>query len=423
MLGSLAQRERRPLWITLSIVLSAGIGLALWSAANARTEATREAATDARLTAQTELAPLLQPADLMGPIVGDRATDLGDGIERSITKLTSIDEVRIYSSIGRVLFDEEPRLVGTRPSYLRNLTFEVANGSSRSQVRAGLLQTYVPIWLNPEGEVVVAEMSQPYDPIAAQASAPWARIALTCLGLLLGTLSLAVASSRTPVRRELGVQVYGHAGAASNAASATNRAPTTNGPAYQQSGFRRIEEQRQAAEQRASVAEESNRAMKTRLREALAQVKDLEGRLAMNDMQSTTTGGELQALRDQLKDTAERLHKAELDNNALRERLALRQHELDDVKQRAAAIRTDTDFGELEQRLQVAERRATEMGREMEKLENELDYTKAKFHMSKLSEALREFDNDDIEIDEQDDLFEHPVIIRSSGLAAPGKVR
>jgi hypothetical protein len=44
--------------------------------------------------------------------------------------------------------------------------------------------------------------------------------------------------------------------------------------------------------------------------------------------------------------------------------------------------------------------------------------------MTKLSEALREFDTDEIEIESNDDeSFEHPVIIRNQGRTSPQKVR
>jgi len=109
--------------------------------------------------------------------------------------------------------------------------------------------------------------------------------------------------------------------------------------------------------------------------------------------------------------------------------MALRQRELENARHQLASIRTGGgDLDELTERLQEAEQHAAQVAREMERLENELDYTKSKFHMTKLSEALREFDNEGLEIDidrDDDDLFEHPVIIRGTGesLTTPGKVR
>ena len=145
----------------------------------------------------------------------------------------------------------------------------------------------------------------------------------------------------------------------------------------------------------------------------------------MNETQNTTNGGELQVLRDQLRETSERLHKAELDNNALRERMTLRQQELEEARGVAAEMQNQGDAAELRTRLLAADERAGELVRQIEKLESELEYTNNKFHMTKLSEALREFEtDDDLEIEAADELFDHPVIIRNrSGHTTPQKVR
>jgi chromosome segregation ATPase len=188
-----------------------------------------------------------------------------------------------------------------------------------------------------------------------------------------------------------------------------------NVPIYQQSGFRQIEEQRQEAERRAIAVEENFRAVQKRLKEALAQVKELEGRLSMNEAQNGTNDGDMSALRDQVRETSERLHKAELDNNALRERMTLRQQELDEARRLLTEVRAQDDQDELRSRLEAAAGRAAEMEQEIDRLASELEYTNTKFHMTKFSEALREFDNDtdELQIEEEDDLFEHPVIIRN----------
>ena len=57
---------------------------------------------------------------------------------------------------------------------------------------------------------------------------------------------------------------------------------------------------------------------------------------------STHSEGEIEALRDQLRDTSERLQDG-LDGNALRERLALRQSELDEQKTRVHELEQRTE--------------------------------------------------------------------------------
>jgi chromosome segregation ATPase len=144
-------------------------------------------------------------------------------------------------------------------------------------------------------------------------------------------------------------------------------------------------------------------------------VKELEGKLAMNETQNTTSDGDLHALRDQLRDTSERLHKAELDNNALRERMSLRQQELDEGRRLLAEARRETEADELRSRLNAAGGRVEEMEREIERLGGELLHTNTRLHTTtRFSAALRDFDEDDLEIEEEDDLFEHPVIIRNA---------
>lgn len=423
-MGSLVKRERRPIWVATSVLLLAAIASAVFMSGRARTNAVAEAAKDAELTAQTELAPMLMPKDLMAPIVGERATELTKQIDDAIVSTTDVGRVRIYSSLGRVLYSADPKIVGTRPSFLRDLSFQVANANAQTKIHSGLLQTYVPIWLTPEGTVVVAEMSQAYGPLVAEATGTWTALAFVCGVLLLGAITMSVLTSLARPSSPSQVHVYAPQAPARQPKELL--APSPNAPLYQQAGFRAIEEQRHAAEARAKAAEENFRAVQTQLKATLAKLRDLEGRLAMQETQGTTNDSELQALRDQLQDTAERLHKAELDNNQLRERMALRQRELEEARHQIATIRADgSDAEELKQRLVAAERRAGELARETERLENELDYTKSKFHMTKLSEALREFDADEeIEIDvDEDDLFEHPVVIRRDRMTTNGKVR
>jgi hypothetical protein len=409
MLQALGRRERRPLWVASALVLAIGLGLAVWAAVEARGEAIREAGIDAELTAQSQLAPLLQPRDLIAPVVGERHAELGPAIDQWITSTGPIDEVRIYSSLGRILYANNTSFVGARPSYLRDVTFQVAAGDPQYLIRNDLLQTYVPIWLNPDGKVAVAELTQSYAPIEAK-STGWYLVALIAGGLMLACLAMVIVSGSAGIAQPAPQPLYHPA--------FPRRRPTVDSPIYQHSRFRVIEEQRQDVQRRAEAAEENFRSVQKHLKDTLAQMKQLEGRLAMNETESSTNDGELQVLRDQLRETAERLHKAEMDNNALRERMTLRQHELDEARQYLPVAGANTDSKELKTRLQEAEMRTAEMEHEIERLESELDYTNSKFHMTKLSEALREFDND-LEVQEQMEPEEPPIVIHS--VSAPSK--
>jgi hypothetical protein len=392
----------------LTFVLAVVTGLSLWAAANARSEAIREATLDAELTAQTELAPLLQVRDLTTPITGDRAADLAEGIERSITTVSPIDDVRIFSSLGRILYASEPKFVGTRPSYLRDLTFEVANGRSTSLVRESMLQTYVPLWTTPGGDVAVAELSQPVGPISAEATATWYRIAMLAGLLMLGCGAMVFVTSRATVPRSAPVQLY---------ASAVRRPPHLPAPGaapiYEHSGFRALEEQRADAERRANAVEGNFRAVQQRLKDALAHAKELEERLAMNETQHSTSDGEIHALRDQLRATSERLHEAEMDNNALRERMSLRQQELEEARRMAAEFRIQSAGGDLRRRLQGADERAAELERQIDELEAWLQGSIERATEMRFPSELSELD-DHIEIQEADEHEEPSVVIRNA---------
>jgi len=388
MFGRSHRRERRALWGSLTLIIVIAIGGALAAAASSRARLTERAATDARLIAQTQLAPLLTARDLEAPITGDRARELGQAIRSEIVSTGPIEKIRLYSKLGRILYDADPGIVTVRPSFVRDLIYRVATGEAESIVREGHLLTYVPLWTSPGGTVVVAEMSQPYGPIAAEATATWYRIALG-LGLALAvTFTLWVRAIRARERTLSLVEVRAHP------------------------EFVAAEDARARAEQRAAAAEAALTDVRRQLRAALDEISTMERTMEMLEQQDRSE--EVRTLREQLRDTAERLQAVERDNAALRERLALRQRELDEHKARLLQLEARTPSAEVEElrrRLEAAERRATELESEVERLEAELDATAGSLHLAKLSEALREIDNDDALVEVDEDREEHPTVI------------
>ena len=242
MFGSLTRRQRRPLWGWLIVILLFAVSGSLFLSMRAKSQAIQEASTEARLAAQTELATLLEPRDLLAPVVGVRALELGAGIDSQITSVGPIDDIRIYSSLGRILYADDPSIVGTRPSYLRDLTFAVASGEAQTQVRGDVLQTLVPIWLSPGGTVVVAELSQEVGPVVSPVTT-WYLLALGCTVLLIGAITLFALSSRSsPVPNhgrpsEMPVQVF-PAGGAPRADRAMSSPPGCAGAATSSSNDR-----------------------------------------------------------------------------------------------------------------------------------------------------------------------------------------
>ena len=431
MFGSLTRRRRRPLWGWLIVILLFAVSGSLFLSMRAKSQAIQEASTEARLAAQTELATLLEPRDLLAPVVGVRALELGAGIDSQITSVGPIDDIRIYSSLGRILYADDPSIVGTRPSYLRDLTFAVASGEAQTQVRGDVLQTLVPIWLSPGGTVVVAELSQEVGPVVSPVTT-WYLLALGCMVLLIGAITLFALSSRSsPVANhgrpsEMPVQVFPAGGA-----PRTDRAMSAPAGSCRRRDFE-LERSRRAAEERADAAEGNLRGIQKQLKESLARTAELERRLVTAESTTHTSDSESAALRERLSDTAERLNAAELDAKAQRQRLALKQQELEEAQGRLASVQTNADLVEelrrklagaesradgvqaLQAKLEAAESRAEEMANEMARMEAELDHAADQFHMTKLSEALRDIDHDGID-DGTDGPLEHPVIIRGGG--------
>ena len=399
MFGSWVRRDRRTLWGALIPIVVIAIAASLHAAASSRASLTARAETEATLAAQNQLAPMLAPRDLAGPITGERAEELQGLIDEEIVSTGPVSSIRIYSPQGRILYDADPSVVTVKPTYLRGFLNEVANGNPRSEVRSGVLQTYVPLWLAPGGAVIVAEMSQPFGPIAAEAQTPWYALALVLGALLILAIILYALSARAKeVTPTLGI-VQSH-------------------PA-----FRAAEDARLKAEQRATATEVAFKDLQAQFRKTLDELKAMEAKVKTFENQTTGSDDEIQAIRDQLRDTVERLHETELENKTLRERLALRQSELDEHRAKLAQARERTpsdELAELRRRVELAERYATEMEAEVERIEAELDYTANRFHMAKLTEALREFDNDEAV---EDDMFEHPkVIFQTDPSRARGKV-
>jgi hypothetical protein len=411
MVGSLARRQRRSLWATLTFIVAVGIGLSLYAATTTRAQVTTDAEREARLIAQTRLAPMLQPKDLEAPIEGDRAASLDTAIKGSITGVGPIDGVTIYSSLGRVLYDTDRSLIDTRPASLTDFLFKVANTSTQSQIRGGELQTYVPVWLNPGGTTVVVAMSQPFAAIATGADAPWYRLAIGLGVLCLAMATLFGLTLRDRAPEPVAVPTV-YTGTNTTPREKTQKGTAAPGtPLYLQAGFQELEEQRQVAMNRAEAAEGNYRGLQQQFKLTLEELKRAEARFAKMDERTSTTDGNLQALRDQLRDTSERLHKAEIDNNAMRERLALRNTQLEEINGKLLAMRrSDAELNELRIRVTTAERRAAEMEHEVERIETELDDTASRFHLTKLSEALREMDNEVI-VEEDDELYIHPRLI------------
>lgn len=377
MLGALVRPQRRALWGALSFVLVAGIALSLSSTASARARRQAQVERDARLLVHGTIVPMLQDRDLEAPVSDTRAQELDDQIRSQIISRGTIDEVTIYSTHGRILYDSNHQVIGTRPPHLTGFLLDVLHDGAKSQVHGDQLITYVPVRLRPGGPGSIIAVAQPLDPLNGRTTAFPLLIAigLGALSLLIGSLFAKRSQAATSAPSVEHVYEL----TPKPVASSTAATPSPPGsPSCVHPGFRAVEEARRAAEHRAAELEEDFKNLQRRFNQTLEQLNQAEGRL---ESDTATPGGELTSLRDELRDIAERLHKAELDNNALRERYALRTKELEEVKNQLEGLRSRASAeAELATRLENAERRAARAERrawdaqqELQRLWSELE--------------------------------------------------
>jgi hypothetical protein len=321
-------------------MLAAGAVFAFVHASEARDRAIADAARHARVIAETKLAPLLEESDLTAPITGSRYDAVAGAVERTILDRTSVKQLTIWSDVGRILFAQDEGSVGTRPTFIRDLVYGVANGTTQTQTESGTLKTFTPIWRQPGGTVAVAELDQPLGPIAGTAG----RLStLVALALGLGSLvcwalfALAVrprakAAVGSPMLPEPGLRRPASAGGAQALGPVMAAAPpsvvkrvtgagTPPASSARDPGLREAEKARTEAEQRARAAEERLNRLQLQHKQAMERLEALEARLSVAAAAPKHTQEELRALRDQVRESAERLHTAEAENERLRARL------------------------------------------------------------------------------------------------------
>jgi hypothetical protein len=313
--------------MALSVLLAVAVVLTVPLSRTTAGRATDRAATETTSTAQLSLAPLLVQSDLEAPVTGDRYNELAAGIRERITVPGPIQHVILWSVSGQILYDDDQVRVGGRDDALSAELAQVAGGSAESRVQDGMLETFVPLWLQADGPVAVAELDRPVDPITAEATKPWKLARMGLLALLgIALLTTLAAFRRRPaeaepagdpaeapapppsreVRRALEravgpaeprapipSQPVEEPGAPSAPVPAPRSRPEpsqTELPLYMQPGFRQIQEARDEAEQRARSTEQALHelqerfrmvaATETELQNARARIRELEAELA-----------------------------------------------------------------------------------------------------------------------------------------------
>ncbi|HLE44737.1 MAG TPA: hypothetical protein VJB36_12035 [Methylomirabilota bacterium] len=335
-MGTVAKRERRSLWATLSLLLALGIGGCVFLAGSERSSAT-EAAEDEAMLAGEQLASMVTKKDLAGPLTGARHARLAGDIREAITARGPVDAVIVWSPQARVLFAADESLVGTRATDLRGLLDRVAEGFPESRIRGETLQTFIPMWPSTRGAVAMAEMRQTAETIAA-AGGTWTLLRTILIVALVVTLLLFLLTllpTHLPIPSLRRKRTAASDGQPQPDESGKRTAPSSNGqpqpdegrrgpfrsrrsrreptradgssPAYMHPGFRQLEESRQAAEERAVATEQNFHGLQSRFERTVDQVKVLEGRVQAED----ATGQKLREMEARLQAAEARIKELE----------------------------------------------------------------------------------------------------------------
>ncbi len=367
MFASLTSRRRRVIRVGLPVALATGVGVCFILGGIARSGLIDDAAASARATAEGALAPLLTQKDLRGPIAGQRYAQILRAVQERIPGPGPIERVTLWSAQGRVLFDLDRALVGTRDPSMGEVLTSASSGGLLHRVVGGELQTFVRIGAG-GGQTAVAELDRPLAPVEAGAS--WWRIPQVALAVLflLSVLSLVPGLRRRrrsepvvyvpprPWKRSTPADRPGPPEPATVDSNEPEPAPRTQAPA---SGAETSspDEALIAAEARARAAEQSYWGLQEQYRQALQEIAELEARAEERASASARDEDDARVLREQVREMAERLEAEQREQTALRERFAAAELDANALRERLSLQRTQLD--ELTGRLQAAEERAT----------------------------------------------------------------
>jgi hypothetical protein len=416
--ATLVRRERRPLWISLAIG-SAAIAIAAgWLGAAARATALDEGKDAAVAAVRSVVSPILAREDLSRPIGDHHGLRLEADVAHALSGATAFESVRVFGPDARMLLDGPAR--GRTIDEIAPFVADAAEGRTTGTIAHGVFAAYVPHRV--AGELRVVEITAV--PGAFAPARSWDLAVAGAGALAVGSLAMSAIAARAGATPSNGGSLYQPAMPRRPQTTAATAPAAPTGSVFAVDGRSELEIRLRESHARASEAEDSFRSVQTQLKDALGHLRDLEGRLTVEQTHKATAQRELETLRTQIRETSERLHAAEIENESLRERMTLRHRELEELRRTiATSAPGDTEIAELRLRLETAENAAAALARELDRVETELERTRSRFHMAMLTEALREFDNDAIEIEDEDAL-DHPVVIRNgSSVTTPATRR
>lgn len=176
------------------------VAVALVGVAASRRLAEAESVTDAAKTANLMADAVVQPALTDALLSGDAsAVNAMDLVMRRQVLGATIVRVKIWNPAGRILYSDEPALIGQTFPLGAEQKEVLANPQTRAEVsdmsgpenrlekdRGRMLEVYRPIW-TPSGKPALFETYTPYDEVTARTAQLWrgfAGIILTSLLLL-----------------------------------------------------------------------------------------------------------------------------------------------------------------------------------------------------------------------------------------------
>jgi two-component system, NarL family, sensor kinase len=195
-----AVRPRRVFVQVIAGALVVLAAVALVGVAASRRLAEAEAVNDAAKTANLLADALVQPAVSEALLTSDpSAVAAMDQVVRTHVLDPSIVRVKIWDPTGRILYSDEPALIGQRfplgakergvltdPQTRADVSDLTAPENRFEQGRGRLLEVYRPIW-TPAGKPLLFETYAPYDEVTARTGQLWtgfAGVTLTSLLLL-----------------------------------------------------------------------------------------------------------------------------------------------------------------------------------------------------------------------------------------------
>jgi signal transduction histidine kinase len=201
------ERPLRPRTVMMQVIggtLVVVIGVAVAGAFASRRVAEREAVTDAAHTTDLVAQQVVQPAITNGLVSGDPAALAAlNRVVRHQVLSSSLVRVKLWTAAGRVVYSDEPRLIGQtfplgnqeRAALARPAVYAEVSDLQRPENRyergfGKLLEVYRPVW-TPSGQPLLFETYSPYRQVTQRTGELWRGFAgITISSLLILVLLL-----------------------------------------------------------------------------------------------------------------------------------------------------------------------------------------------------------------------------------------